>query len=751
MSPIPTYLPITDATADLFDVKMDASNLSSRSHRRLVIDEWRTLVQIITERSPLVIDGNSVSVPGTVAVARYASDSSDNNRISTCYTLLCTYPPNLATALPQGSAMIITSGIGFKRVYRVTTGFGGSANTRTRETEDLQSALLQMQHSGVLPLDYKDKGPAYGSIFDSHLSNGDAYATLTIPDAWVRGTMLIRGNSLARAHSAVQINTIEALFQLLNQDLIPVVPLRGSISASGDLCPLSYIAGVLEGNPDIKVWSGPRTAPRTVAPRTVISAPIALDIAGIDPIVLGPKEGLALLNGTSLSASVAAMAIFEANNLAMLSQVLTAMGVEALSGTSESFEDFISDSRPHRGQKESAQNIKSFLIGSKLCRTSVNDSQLSGVQRGLFQDRYPLRTSPQWIGPQLEDLLLAHEQILVELNSTTDNPIVDVVGERVYHGGNFQAMSVTSAMEKVRQTLQHIGKMLFAQSTELMQPSLSNGLPPNLAADDPSLSYSMKGVDINMASYVSELGFLANPVSNHVQCAEMSNQAINSLAFIAARYTHTAIDLLSLISSAYLYCLCQALDLRVRQVLFLSKLTLLLRVISLELFPMFSQSGIDKLHQSIWLLVVTNLDSAATMDSSERFQYVMEQAQPAIIRTAIEEEVEISIGALSKWVKLATARSLSLYQVTCDDYSKSSDATPFLGKASKKLYEFVRRDLGVPFHKGLSDHPTHRIPPELDNKHAETKRTTGNRISVIYEALRSGRLYEVVIDCASGF
>ncbi|RDW63721.1 hypothetical protein BP6252_11266 [Coleophoma cylindrospora] len=737
MTPIPTYQSMTDATADLCEVNMDASGPSSRSHRRLVIDEWQTLVRTITERSPLFIDGNSVSVPGTVAVARYGITA----RLSNDHHIRHRLQESVLFV-----AQRVSKGHSF---YGVTTGFGGSANTRTRETEDLQSALLQMQHSGVLPLDHKDKVPE--SIFDSHLSNGDAYATLTIPDAWVRGTMLIRANSLARAHSAVQINTIEALFQLLNQDLIPVVPLRGSISASGDLCPLSYIAGVLEGNPDIKVWSGPRTAPRTVASRTIISAPTALDIAGIDPIVLGPKEGLALLNGTSLSASVAAMAIFEANNLTLLSQILTAMGVEALSGTSESFEDFISDSRPHRGQKESAQNIKNFLTGSKLCRTSVNDSQLSGVQRGLFQDRYPLRTSPQWIGPQLEDLLLAHEQILVELNSTTDNPIVDTVGERVYHGGNFQAMSVTSAMEKVRQTLQHIGKMLFAQCTELMQPSLSNGLPPNLAADDPSLSYSMKGVDINMASYVSELGFLANPVSNHVQCAEMSNQAINSLAFIAARYTHTAIDLLSLISSAYLYCLCQALDLRVRQIQFLSKLSSLLRAISFELFPLFSQSGIDKLHESIWILVVTSLDTAAIMDSSERFQHVMEHAQPAIIRTAIEEEVEVSIGALSKWVKLATARSLSLYRVTCDDYSKSPDATPFLGKASKKLYEFVRRDLGVPFHRGLSDHPTHRTPPELNNKHVEMKRTTGNRISVIYEALRSGRLYEVVIDCASGF
>lgn len=627
-----------------------------------------------------------------------------------------------------------------------TTGFGGSADTRTRQTEDLQRALFQMQHSGILPLATRDKQSTTRSLFDNVLPNGDPYATLTMPEAWVRGTMLVRGNSLARGHSAVQYNTIQSLFCLLNQDLIPVVPLRGSISASGDLCPLSYLAGVLEGNPDIQVWSGGRSMPRTL-----ISSPKAMEMIGKPPIIFGPKEGLGLLNGTAVSAAVGALAIFEANNLALLSQVLTAMGVEATSGTSESFNEFVSTSRPHEGQIEAAQNIRRFLAGSRLSRHSVTQAPNAANEgeAGLFQDRYATRTAPQWIGPQLEDLCLAHKQISVEVNSTTDNPLVDVAGGKVHHGGNFQAMSVTSAMEKVRQTLQHLGKILFAQCNELMHPSLSNGLPPNLAADEPSLSFTMKGVDINMAAYVSELGFLANPVGNHVQSAEMSNQAINSLAFISARYTHTALDLLSLISAAYLYALCQALDLRVMQIQFLQSLRPTIQTIANEAFPFLSKIDLEKLHAQIWKSIIDSFSNTATMDSESRFKTIFENAQPAII-TFMTIDLNIAtnfIPALRDFTKNGTEKSLALFLKMRDAYAEQPDATPFLGIASKRMYTFVREELRVPFHRGLVDHPT---SPAVNGEEPGERRTTGSRVSVLYEALRSGRGYEAVMECMYG-
>ena len=140
------------------------------------------------------------------------------------------------------------------------------------------------------------------------------------------------------------------------------------------------------------------------------------------------------------------------------------------------------------------------------------------------------------------------------------------------HGGNFQAMAVSSAMEKTRSTLQIIGRMLFAQCTELMNPALNNGLPPSLASDEPSQSFLLKGIDVNIASLQAELGFLANPIASQVQTAERNNQSLNSLALISARYTHVALDILSQLVAAHILSVCQALDLRAMHFQFLTAL-----------------------------------------------------------------------------------------------------------------------------------------------------------------------------------
>jgi phenylalanine ammonia-lyase len=230
-------------------------------------------------------------------------------------------------------------------------------------------------------------------------------------------------------------------------------------------------------------------------------------------------------------------------------------------------------------------------------RTFVSGSRLvSGIQIekdrfkvGLCQDRYATRCSQQWMGPQLEDLMLAHTQVTTELNSTSDNPLVDVSQSDIHSGGNFQAASITSAMEKTRLLLQMIGEMLSSQYTELINPAFNNGLPANLAADDPSLSFTMKGIDVNMAGYMSELACVANPVSTHVQSAEQHNQAINSLAFISARYTMQAVDLVSLMSADLIYVCCQALDLRVMHKTFLESFKPTLEAVTSEVIGSFLQ------------------------------------------------------------------------------------------------------------------------------------------------------------------
>lgn len=209
---------------------------------------------------------------------------------------------------------------------------------------------------------------------------------------------------------------------------------------------------------------------------------------GLRPIQFGPKETLGLLNGTAFSVAVASRAQHEADTLAVFAQILTAMGVEALVGSIDSFHPFIGRVRPHRGQSDIAANIRSFLKGSRLA-TSGTKTVLTADE--LHQDRYPLRTSAQWLGPFLEDMELARMQLSVELNSTTDNPLIDVDEQAIRQGGNFQATAVTSATEKTRCALEKIGKMIFAQSTELLNAGLDRGLPPNLAVDEPSLSFPL--------------------------------------------------------------------------------------------------------------------------------------------------------------------------------------------------------------------------------------------------------------------
>ncbi len=629
--------------------------------------------------------------------------------------------------LPNSKACVWYVNADLSYLSGITTGFGGSADLRTLRVKDLQQALIQHQHSGILPVDKKD-----GSI---HLILSQAPGISFMPEEWVRGSMLVRCKSLLAAHSAVRFEIVEVLMSLLNNDMIPLVPLRGSISASGDLQPLSYIAGVLEGNPDCYVWTNDGNGGRGLIP-----ADVALEQLVRKSITFGPKEALAILNGTAVSTAVAALAMQESHHLAIFSQVLTAMGVEAMHGSVGSFNAFFDRVRPHRGQREAAANIRAFLTGSQLAHSEHEDEENRG---GLKQDRYALRTSPQWIGPQLEDLVLAHEQITVECNSTTDNPLMDLEGDAIHHGGNFQAASVTSAMEKTRSCLQTFGRMLFSQCTELINPAMNSGLPPNLAADDPSTSYTMKGADINIAAYMSELAYLANPVSSHVQTAENGNQAINSLALVSARYTHMAIDCLSMICATYLYVLCQALDIRAMDRGYLSAIGPAVNEITAQVFEtaLGDAIALNKLQLKLLEQVTNQFDLTTSLDTSQRFKKIAETVQ-STLTTSLYTHDSLpkhfdALSAIKKWTDQTSATLHDLFLQHRQAYFTAPDATPYLGAASSRMYSYVRKYLQVPFHKGLEDRPT------KDNK----LKTIGSNIGIIHEAMRRGRLYDSVLMC----
>lgn len=634
-------------------------------------------------KATLAVDGRSLTIADVVEVSRQLKHveltSESINAIEVCSRII---PEKLA----KGNV-----------IYGVNTGFGGSADTRSNDVERVQQSLISHLTCGIVA-DGKQQ-PVLKSNGHLHQSNGvthhgqsngsngvthpgqsngsngvtrpdqsngvthpsqsngvaepskdlkeqrqrtlvksslplnDPLAATCMPESWARASMIIRLNSLSGGASGIRVDIAESLVNLLNKDVVPRIPVRGSISASGDLSALAWIGAVMQGKSSATASAGPRDVDGA---RRVTRADVALEEAGIAPISLHAKEGLAIVNGTAVSAGVAALAAHESLNLAALSQVLTAMSVEALRGSDESFEPFIAQVRPHPGQVDSARNIKAFLNGSQLLNR--HDSQNVATLR---QDRYSIRTASQWIGPVLEDFCLAHDQLTIELNSVTDNPLIETATGRVFHGGNFQARAVTSAAEKLRQGLQSIGRMLFAQCTEMINPTTSWGLPPNLCSDDANDSFLFKGLDVVVAGLTSELGFLANPVGSHVQTAEMGNQSLNSLALVSARYTLEAVDVLSQIASAHLLVLCQALDLR-----------------------------------------------------------------------AIEIEGR---------------------------KDAPPDATPYIGPTSQRMYRFIREDLGVPF---LGEE--HLASTEAVTLDGVTP-SIGLYNTRVYESIRSGRLYDVVL------
>jgi phenylalanine ammonia-lyase len=562
-----------------------------------------------------------------------------------------------------------------------------------------------------------------------------------MPPEWVKGTMLVRCNSVARGHSAVSVAAIEAILRLVRQDITPVVPLRGTISASGDLMPLAYIVGAIEGSPEIHVHVG------RLPQRQAVTAQSALAAIGAKGITLGPKEALGLVNGTASSAALASLVLYQTHQLALLSQIVTALTVEALVGGRDSFHPFISEARPHEGQIEAAANIFSLLEGSRLARGSNGPE----THLGLVQDRYALRTASQWIGPQLEDLLLADRQVRVELNSTSDNPLIDSAAQTFYSGGNFQATSITSAMEKTRLALQMFGKLLFAQCTEMIDPTLNNGLPTNLVADDPSLSFTMKGVDINMAAYMSELAFLANPISTHVQTAEMHNQAVNSLAFLSARYTMQAVDLVSMMGACSLYVACQALDLRVLQLNFFQALQSVLTGTTEAAFrDMLSPEEINRLSRLVSDAVQSAWPSTSRMDLCDRCQRVMEMSLPIILADvalvdASARRDKCVLMTINEWKMTTVTKLEGAYQQALSHFCKDPSTADYLGAGSKGIYIAIRHQLGVPFHRGFIEHPqaSSGVPETINGR---AKKTIGAWISIIYEALRDNTLSGTILD-----
>jgi len=383
-----------------------------------------------------------------------------------------------------------------------------------------------------------------------------------LPDAVVRAAMLLRANALARGLSGVRVVVIERLLDLLNRGITPIVPRFGSVGASGDLCPSAYIARAMCGRGEV-MYRGTRMA-----------AGEALRHEHLEPLALEAKEGLALLNGTTVMTGVAALVVDEAEYLFRLALGGIAMAVEALRASPDYFHPVIHMAKHHPGQIAVAEMLTSMLYDSRLAvpldeiRHRVeNDERRADATHEIvkagesIQSPYSIRCAPQGLGPMFETLRQAREVIEREANSVNDNPLIDPGSDRVYHTGNFYGAHIARAMDGLKLDLANLANWLHSIMALLMDGRFSNGLPNSLSPH-PGLYQGFKGMQIVHSSLTMAIRHWAAPSLIHTLPTEQFNQDVVSLGTLAAETAMDVTRLLRSVVAITLLSTAQAVDLR---------------------------------------------------------------------------------------------------------------------------------------------------------------------------------------------
>jgi histidine ammonia-lyase len=352
-------------------------------------------------------------------------------------------------------------------VYGINTGFGDLANVRipAEKLRALQERLVLSHAAGV----------------------GEPLA-----DEVVRAMLLLRANTLARGHSGVRVETVEALLTLLLHDVLPLVPSRGSVGASGDLAPLAHLALPLLGRGRVRIGGREATGAE------------GLRRAGLEPLVLEAKEGLALINGTQAMTSLLALAALAARRLVRIADLVGALTTDALRGTDTAFDARLHELRAHPGQRASAANLWRLLQGS-----GIRDShRLNDVR---VQDPYSIRCMPQVHGAVRDVAADVERKLAIEMNSVTDNPLVFPETGEVLSGGNFHGEPIALAADSLTIALAELGAISERRIEKLTNHAFS-GLPPFLVADA-GLNSGFMIAQVTAAALASENKVLSHPAS----------------------------------------------------------------------------------------------------------------------------------------------------------------------------------------------------------------------------------------------
>ena len=452
--------------------------------------------------SNLVLDGRSLGIADVVRAARSAG------------TRLAAAPAALA-ALRASRDHVDRAIAGGATVYGVNTGFGKLASVRIAPDllEQLQVNLIRSHAAGV------------GAPLDPSV---------------VRAVMLLRANVLLRPTSGVRPELVEALIALFNAGIVPRVPEQGSVGASGDLAPLSHIAMVLLGEGEVLAGAGVRPA---VA---------ALDDAGLSPYRFAPKEGISFINGTQAQTAMLALMVHDAGVLWRTALAAAAMSLEGLRGTPTPLDERIHAARPHAGQVRAARLMRALVADS-----AIRESHRDGDPR--VQDAYSLRCTPQVLGAVADAIAFAEATAEIELNASTDNPLVFENGD-VLSGGNFHGQPVAQALDVLALTLTTLQAIAERRVERLVNPDLSQGLPAFLTAD-PGLSSGYMMVQITAAALVAESRSLAMPASIGSIPTDANQEDFVPMGMAAAYKARRILDNAVGVVAAELLAGAQAIDL----------------------------------------------------------------------------------------------------------------------------------------------------------------------------------------------
>lgn len=408
-------------------------------------------------------------------------------------------------------------------IYGVNTGFG-ALNNRTipqEQIEQLQINLIRSHSAGV----------------------GKPLTTEV-----VRALMLLRANTLAKGFSGIRLETLETLVEMLNKRVHPIIPSKGSVGASGDLAPLSHMILVLIGEGRAE-YQGKE-----------MSGKEALEKAGIKPVQLEFKEGVALNNGTQLMTAIAALAVYDAENLMATAEVATALSLEALLGVSDAFDEKIQKARPHNGQATTAKNIRKLIAGSRLIQSGKE--AMDKVQHP--HDPYSLRCAPQVLGAANDAIAYARKVVEVEINSATDNPLVFPEERICLSGGNFHGQPISLAMDMLGVALTIIGNISERRTARLLDEKLNNGLPAFLVPPQAKagLSSGFMMVQYTAAALASENKVLAHPACVDSIPTSANFEDFVSMGATAAQKAAKILKNSEYITAIELLCAAQAVEYR---------------------------------------------------------------------------------------------------------------------------------------------------------------------------------------------